>query len=554
MPNVPTSRSGPLFSTRGGSDMVGVVDQRDDLEQLAQNAAAGLGVELGATGLKRAAGYIDEEFLPQLRGRKAVQVYKEMSENDPLVGALIHTVTMLLRNVEWTVKPGGKTREDAAAAELLETAMHDMNDMTWDDFITEALSFLVYGWSWHEIVYKRRQGLWSGDERTTSKHNDGLIGWRRLPIRAQETLLRWVFDERGEVRGMIQMPPPRYQTVHLPVQRSMLFRMRHVKGNPEGRSLLRNAYRPWYYLKRIQEFEAIGVERDLAGLPMVKVPVEYLRAKPGSKEHKAVLEFRKMVKSIRRDEQEGLVFPTAYDQDTKQPLFDFQLIGSGGGRQFTTDAIIQRYEQRVLMSVLADFIMVGHQSVGSYSLHTDKTGIFRTSLNAIAQTLADTLNRTAVPKLLSVNGMRLETIPEITPTDVDSPDIAQLAQFMTSMASLGVQWFPDAELEKFVRDAARLPQLDDESEERERVLARRKEATRFMQAQTEYVQTRQALEQSVAAAATPPSVAQTQNEQMAAHGNAQAMFGQPSQPGQAAAQPGTNLNQQGAGSAQEEQR
>ena len=65
--------------------------------------------ELGVTGLKRTGGYLDEEFLPQLRGRKAVQVYKEMSENEPLVGALLFAIDRLLRNLEWRVEPGGKT-------------------------------------------------------------------------------------------------------------------------------------------------------------------------------------------------------------------------------------------------------------------------------------------------------------------------------------------------------------------------------------------------------------------------------------------------------------
>lgn len=449
--------------------------------------------ELGSTGLKRTGGYVDEEFLPQLRGRKSIGVFKEMSENDPLVGAILFTITMLLRRVEWTVKPAGKSRKDAMAAKLVETSMEDM-DHTWDEFITEVLSMLVFGWSWHEIVYKKREGPFNR-QGPTSKYADGMIGWKRLPIRAQETWMRWVFDDSGDCKAMVQLAPPKYKTTLLPIERSLHFRFRSRKNNPEGMSLLRNAYRPWYFLKRIQEFEAIGVERDLAGLPMVKVPAEYLRAKKGTKQAEIVKSFEKMVKSIRRNEQEGLVFPAQYDQDTKQPLFDFQLVSSSGGRQFPTDPIIQRYEQRILMSVLADFIMVGHQSVGSYSLHTDKTGIFRSALNSIAQTIADTLNRQAVPKLMSVNGFRLEQLPEIVPTDVDSPDIAQLAQFMSSMAGMGVQWFPDPELEKFVRDAARLPQMDDEAEERQRQLAQRAQATQFLEATAEYLDVRNAVEQ-----------------------------------------------------------
>ena len=460
-----------------------------DLQMLGEVKSLSPFIELGSTGLKRAAGYLDEEFLPQLRGRKAIGIYKEMSENDPLIGALVFTIDRLIRNVEWRVEPAGNSKEDADAAKFVETCMEDMSH-TWTDFISEALSCLIYGWSWHEIVYKRRNGLWNRDSRQRSKHTDGMIGWRKLPIRAQETLLRWVFDETGDTKAMVQLAPPTYKMTVLPIDRSLLFRFRHHKGSPEGVSMLRNAYRPWFMKKRLEEFEAIGVERDLAGLPIVKVPAEFLRAKPGSDQAKTVEAFKKMVKSVRRDEQEGIVFPLAYDQDTKQPLYSFELLGGGGGRAFNTDGIIQRYEQRILMTVLADFILVGHEASGSYSLHTDKTGIFRTSLNSIAQNIADVLNRYAIPRLFMVNGWRPADIPKIVPSDVDSPDITQLAGFMTSMASAGVNWFPDGDLENFLRKAARLPVLDDEELEQRRQMQSRTEATRFAEANSQYVQAR----------------------------------------------------------------
>ena len=474
------------------SSRVGMVRDTSttDMAGLEESQQASPFIELGGTGLKRAAGYIDEEFLPQLRGRKSVQVFKEMSENDPLVGSLLFTIDRLLRNVEWNVVPGGKGKEDADAANFVEECMQDMSH-TWGDFISEVLTCLPYGWSWHEIVYKRRGGQWTRDSKTRSRYSDGLVGWRKMPIRAQETLLRWVFDETGDVRAMIQLPPPTYKQVTLPIERSLLFRYRHTKGSPEGVSMLRNAYRPWFMKKRLEEFEAIGVERDLAGLPLVKVPAEMLRAKPGTENYKAVQEFKKMVKSVRRDEQEGVVFPNAFDQDTKQPLYSFELLGSGGGRAFSTDAIIKRYEERILMTVLADFILVGHQSVGSYSLHTDKTGIFRTSLNSIANNIADVLNRHALPRLFMANGWRPEALPKIVPTDVDSPDISQLAQFMQALAGTGITWFPDGDLENFVREAARLPKLDKDAVEKRRQMQLRTEATAMAQLNTEYIQSQQ---------------------------------------------------------------
>lgn len=472
-------------------------DQEGEVRQ-AEEIAAQIPefMEIGATGLKRAAGFIEEEFLPQLRGRKAVQVYKEMSENDPLIGAMLYSIQMLLRNVEWTVEPGGKSRQDAQVAYLVETCMDDM-EHTWDEFISEVLTMLTFGWSWHEVVYKRRGGLYQRNPKLQSKYSDGLIGWRKMPIRAQETLFKWVFDEVGDVKAMVQMPPPKYQQIMLPMERGLLFRFQQSKGSPEGRSILRNSYRPWYYKKRIEEFEAVGVERDLAGLPMVSVPAEWLSAKPGSRQHKAVLEFKKMVKSIRRDEQEGLVFPVAYDQDTKQPLFKFELLGSGGGRQFQTDSIIQRYEQRMLMTILADFILVGHEGTGSYSLHVDKTGIFRTALNSICESIANVLNRYAIPKLVRLNGFQVEAMPELKPLDVDAPDIAQLGAFMSQMAGLGMQWFPNADMEDFVRKTARLPGLNDDDKKRVEAQQKRAEKTSFLTTQAEYVQAKLGLSQAV---------------------------------------------------------
>ena len=142
---------------------------------------------------------------------------------------------------------------------------------TWTDTISEILSFLTYGWSFHEIVYKRRMGN-TKNPTTKSKYTDGLIGWKKLPIRAQETLYRWEYDNEDNLLGMTQMPPPDFGTYTIPMSKALLFRTKSRKNNPEGRSILRNAYRSWYFKRRIQEIEGIGIERDLAGLPVMHGP------------------------------------------------------------------------------------------------------------------------------------------------------------------------------------------------------------------------------------------------------------------------------------------
>ena len=140
-----------------------------------------------------------EEFLTELNGIKGIKVYKEMASNDDTVGAILFAIKMLIRNATWTVEPGGSGPNDQEAADFVETCMNDMSS-TWTDTISEILSFLTYGWSFHEICYKRRNGK-KRDTELSSKYSDGLIGWSKLPIRSQDTLYRWEYDNNdgGEV-------------------------------------------------------------------------------------------------------------------------------------------------------------------------------------------------------------------------------------------------------------------------------------------------------------------------------------------------------------------
>ena len=66
-------------------------------------------------------------------------------------------IKMLIRQVKWHIEPGGDSAKDREAAEFVESCMDDVQS-TWTDTISEVLSFLAYGWSFHEIVYKRRMG------------------------------------------------------------------------------------------------------------------------------------------------------------------------------------------------------------------------------------------------------------------------------------------------------------------------------------------------------------------------------------------------------------
>ncbi len=417
--------------------------------------------EIGQTGLRRWSGYINEEFLTNLEGQSGVQQFKEMRDNDPIIGAILQAIDTLVRQVEWRVERPGKDNDERG--DFLEEAMDDMSH-SWSDFISEVMSMLPYGWSFFETVYKMRRGPQAETPQLRSKFDDSKIGWRKFSLRSQDTLARWQFDDHGGVRGLYQYAIPTSSLVYIPIEKSLLFRTSQHKNNPEGRSILRNAYRPWYFKKRIEEIEAIGVERDLAGLPMALVDPAILRD-DATDEEKALLEsIQTLVKNVRRDQQEGVIFPNSYDANGNR-LYEFVLLNSGGTRQFPTDIIIRRYTEHIAMTVLADFVLLGHEGVGSYALSSDKTNIFVMTLGAMLMSIADVINRHAVPRLLEVNGFDLEDHPVIVPGDVEQPDLTTLIGYVSSMVNAGVPLFPDIELEKYLREVAKLPPMREEDEE-----------------------------------------------------------------------------------------
>ena len=412
--------------------------------------------ESGSTGLRRSGNYVLEEFLPQLQGYRAIQTYREMRDNDPVVGAILFAIDKLVRQVKWRVQPASSSLEDVKAAKFVESCMMDMST-SWEDLISEILSMLTYGWSYHEIVYKRRGGQDAPDSTSRSKFDDGFIGWRKIPIRAQDTRQEWRFDENGGITSMVQSSPPDYTLRDIPIEKSLLFRTTSEKNNPEGRSILRNAYRPWYYKKRIEEIEAIGIERDLAGFPVMYVDPEIMRADATATQQAIFGDYKEAIINIRRDQQEGMVLPSIYD-DKNNLMYKLELVSAGGSRQFDTNTIITRYDQRIATSVLADFILLGQAANGSYALSSDKTNLFSMSLRCWLEVIRSTFNDHAITRLFKVNGFDMTKLPTMEYGDIETPPLGDLGNYIQVLAGAGVPLFPDDNLENYLRGLASLPE------------------------------------------------------------------------------------------------
>lgn len=412
--------------------------------------------EIGVSGNKMSVGRSDDEFLTELKGDKATKVYKEMSKNDATVAAVLFSIKMLIRQITWDVQPYDEDTQSIDDATFLKECQNDMSH-TWGDFIAEVMSMAEYGYSYFETIYKRRLGRDQKDGSKRSNFNDNKIGWRKHAIRSQDTLYKWDIDDDGGLQAFVQQDPNSYAYYNIPIEKSLLFRMSTYKNSPEGESILRRAYRAWYFKKHIEEIEAIGCERDLAGIPIIKCPSSIMGANAGSSESALYDSLKDIIEDIKNDENAGAIIPS--DTDEKgNPLFDLTLLSTAGSRLFNTNEIINRKKQEIATSVLADFILLGHEKVGSFALSSSKTEIFATALGAYADGIAAVLNQYAVPRLFEINGMKRDRYPEFKHGDIESVDLQSLAAAISSLSMAGMPLFPDENLENYLRKIAGLPE------------------------------------------------------------------------------------------------
>ena len=409
--------------------------------------------EMGVPGLRIYSGFLEEEFLPQLRGPFAARVYQEMRDNDPTVGAMLYVMENLIQNATLNVYTDGDSDVDLAARQLVETALNDMAD-PWQHVFSEILTFMAFGYSYMEVTMKHRRGE-HRDPNKDSKYDDGLIGWSSWKLRGQDTTYRWHMSDTMDVIAMEQLPPPTFINTIVPREKALHFRTKPYKSNPEGISLLRNAYRPWFFMKRIEEIEAIAVERELNGMPVLQPPEGYNLWNPNDPNASKLLQRAEdIVRNIRQDRHQGVVLPFGWV---------LTLLSSTGQRSLDTSIIINRYAQRVATVTLADMLLIGQEKVGSFALVAAKVSLFSKALRSIARIVEGEINRRAIPKLIRMNGMNVDNMPTISFGPIDTPDLKSLSEYVNKLVGNNVLT-PDQNLERHLREIASFPREIDPKE------------------------------------------------------------------------------------------
>lgn len=399
-------------------------------------------VERGASGTQNFSGYITgEEYNPKLQPPDSFRIYDEMRMSDPQVQASLEIVKTPLMSANWSVQaPENPTPEEQGVADFCQSALFARGAMsdTWAYFLEHALLQLDFGVSPFEKVW--------------TLSGDGRIRLSRLAPRLPKTVQRWNVDERGgtgrleSIEQLVQKDG-RFQNITIPTESLVVFVRKREGDNWWGRSILRSAYKPWFYTCQGEKAEAVRIFRYGVGVPMA------IRDKDYSPAANELDEVTAIVKGMVSHERSHVVTHSGWTWKIMVPE------GSAGG-DTGTRAFIEHHGRLIMRNVLAEFMAGGADGLNSGRTRT-LANVFASQLYTTAENISDTLDLHVLRPLCAYNfpmeagGLRY---PTLVANDVTDVDVKQLADIVTRLTALRVLTADD-ELEGFLREMLGLPAL-----------------------------------------------------------------------------------------------
>lgn len=382
--------------------------------------------EIGATGTSVFAGLLyEEDYNSDLQGEKALTVYDKMRRSDGQVKAGLLACKLPLMVARWDVVPASQEALDVEIASTVKDDLFENMTITWDDFLRQALIMLDFGHMPFEKVWELR---------------DGRYTWRKLSPRLPKSIAEWHVTREGELDFIIQQANigNEFKRVTIPGDKLLVFSHEKEGSNFKGISLLRAAYKHWWYKNNLYAIDGIAAERHGVGLADFTYPDNATDAQKN-----AVKEVGERLHAHER----------AYTAHPESVKFDLKGVQ---GQLHDIKGSIDHHDLQIVRSILAQFMNLGAKSTGSYALSQDQSQFFLMALQAVGKNVCNTMNRNCIREMVDYN-WDVKKYPKLTVSGLDSPDIlafaGAIAQLMTAGAITS-----DIPTENELRRMVKLPQ------------------------------------------------------------------------------------------------
>jgi len=386
--------------------------------------------EIGASGTTNFQGVIDtDEYVSNLKGSTLYTTVDKMRWSDATVQAALLMCELPIRSAEWSIEPASEESQDIEIRDFIEDNLFNGLQLPWEETLRQILLMLPYGCMVFEVIYKIGE--------------DGKIGWRKWAPRLPKTIEKWNIGNIGELESITQRAykGENFQEIEIPVEKLMVFTHRREGDNYLGTSILRQAYKHWFFRDKYYKIDAVAQERLGIGIPVITLPDGFSDDDYDDAE--------KMGKNLRGHERAFVLKKTGWNVE----MMDMK---NSGLRDPQT--MLEHHTREILKSVLAQFADLGSSSAGSYALSKEQTQFFLSALDAQAKSIEDDINKEIV-KLVDYN-WTVDEYPKLTHADLGMKNVEELSTAIQTLTFSGALT-PDDQLEEYLRKVLKLPEREE---------------------------------------------------------------------------------------------
>ena len=295
-----------------------------------------------------------------------------------------------------------------------------------------------FGFSVIEKVYEERE--WSPKRTGANRRKYTML--RKLAPRPTPTIKEIKYDNNGGPVSIIQgavQADNKPVDVEIPIEKLIIFSNNKKGGNIEGKSILRTAYRHWFFKSNLYNIDGIQKERHGMGFPTIQL-------KPGYKTTDKDAAFE-LVRNIRTNEHGGAVLP---------PNWELKFLELPG-QPVNVMQSIEHHNGGIMLNTMSQFMMLGLEGTGggraTSGAHQD---MFNKSLRYVANLIADDFNLYCIPFLVGYN-FDTDHFPRLRVRNIgETKDLQQWASAISNLfAQSGIT--PDFETEQWIRTVIDAP-------------------------------------------------------------------------------------------------
>jgi hypothetical protein len=384
-----------------------------------------------------------------------------MKRADGTVRGALRLIKTPILAARWFVEPASDSTVDTNIAEFVEKNLFEELSVPWSRVVEDALLMCEYGFMPFELVFTI---------------DGGKLKLQKIAPRHPMDVQEWVWDQEGGINGIIMentmgfgsdliiqdrviptMPAGSFTSsgnrigadfqgtqtdtpqMFIPIEKMVIFVLEEEAGDLRGTSILRSAYKHYFYKDTLYKIDAIQKERHGIGVPLIKLPPGFTAA------DKALAD--DLGRNLRTNERAHIVVPSNWE-------ISFAKLE---GQPVDCMSSIDHHDMKIKSNILAPFMDQGNLGSG-----TGGFDMFFKSTRYIANTVCDTVNHFVIPKLVDFNSAR-GGYPKLRVRRIGEwEDIRTMSFAFRNFVGAGAIQ-PDDDLEKFLRSELDLPPQDKET-------------------------------------------------------------------------------------------